>query len=91
MMAKKISFNTHKGKTVTYDGHRTTITKARKDDKMLTDWKPMYITDPSIFDSYRSRDLSEIFYDAMKIWFIAFLMIGWAGLMIRFVGWLFGG
>jgi len=92
MKKKKISFKTRKGNIVTYDGRRTTKKKFKMIEPMRTpDWKPMFITDPSIFNSYTRRDFGEMFYDAMKIWFIAFLMMGWAGLVIRFIGWLFGG
>lgn len=92
-MRKKLSFKTRKGKTVTYDGRRTRISKARKGNKLLADWKPMYIPDgllqmPRRFDW---SGLGDLFYDFMKVWFIFFLMLGWAGLVTRFVMWLFGG
>ena len=84
----KISFKTRKGNKVTYDGRKTVKTRRKE---LLAENVPMFISDPSIFNSYARRDIPELFYDAMKIWFIAFLMMGWAGLVIRFIGWLFGG
>lgn len=92
MAKKKISFKTRKGKTVTYDGHKTTITKARKGDKLLSEWMPMYVPEGLVRSHMLSwSDLGDLFYDFMKVWFIFFLMLGWAGLVIRFIGWLFGG
>lgn len=88
---KKISFKTRKGKTVTYDGHKTTFTKARKGDKLLTDWKPIYFPEWAKPHHISWSDIGDLFYDFMKVWFIFFLMLGWAGIVLRFLMWIYGG
>jgi len=105
-MAKKISFktcekakafsmrrkkpmlfpHTRKGNKVTYDGRKTIKRK-----ELLAENVPIFFP-PWVQPHHISwSDIGDLFFDFMKAWFVFFLMLGWAGLVVRFLMWIYGG
>ena len=83
----KISFKTRKGNKVSYDGHKTVKTKKKE---LLAENVPIFFPAWAQPHHISWSDIGDLFYGFMKVWFIFFLMLGWAGIVLRFLMWIYG-